>query len=110
MVIQILITGIGLFIILRAIQKWKQKAVKFSTMAAWVIFWFIIMALIWQPQQTDKIASFLQVGRGADAVFYISIILIFTLFFKLFIRLEKLDAEITALVRTIALLDKKDKY
>ncbi len=107
MVIQILITLVSAFVIVRAFQKFKQKAVPLSPFFVWLLFWCLIVFFVWQPQQTDRIAAFLQVGRGADAVLYISLILIFYLFFKVFMKLEKLDQEITLLVREMAILDKK---
>ncbi len=107
MVIQILITSISVFVIARACEKFKQKAVPPLTWLAWSLFWLLIIFFIWQPQQTDRIAAVLQVGRGADAVLYLSLILIFYLFFRVFTKLEKLDQDITLLIREIAILDKK---
>lgn len=106
MAIQIIITLVSLFIILKAITKLQKKEVHAQTFIVWALFWFGVIVLIWQPHLTDYLARFLQVTRGADAVFYLSLVIIFYMFFKLFIRLERIEQDITTLVREIALLRK----
>ncbi len=106
MVIQVLITLCSLFVLSRAFKKYQKKEIRFSLFALWSFFWVLIILFVWQPQQTDRLAALLQVGRGADAVFYISLIFIFYLFFKVFLVLEKIEQQITTLVREIAIIKK----
>lgn len=68
-----------------------------------------MIALVWQPSLTDRIAGVLKVGRGADAIFYLSLIAIFYLIFKIFIKLERIDQDITSLVRSMAIVEKEHK-
>jgi len=107
--IQIFATVISLFVLARAFQKYKTKTIKLSLFFMWSLFWVVAIALVWQPGLTDRIAGILRVGRGADVISYLSLILIFYLIFKVFIKLERMDQDITSLVRSMALIEKEHK-
>ena len=107
--IQIVVTALSLFVIFRAFQKIQAKTIRFSVFLTWAFFWLIVIALVWQPSLTDRIAGVLKVGRGADAIFYLSLIAIFYLIFKIFIKLERIDQDITSLVRSMAIVEKEHK-
>ncbi len=49
------------------------------------------------------LAHLLGIGRGADMVMYLGLILIFYLLFKVYVRLEQMDREITQIVRAVTL-------
>lgn len=107
--IQILITLVSCYIIVKAFQNARKKNVSFSMAFVWSLFWIAMIVLVWQPQLTDTLAAYLRVGRGADAVFYLALVLIFYLLFKIFVRLEHMNTEITTLVREIAILEREQK-
>ncbi|MBI4252982.1 DUF2304 domain-containing protein [Candidatus Uhrbacteria bacterium] len=108
MTIQILVTLFSVLVIGKALSKFQKKEVHGKTILVWSLFWIAVIFLIWQPNLTDYLAAFLQVTRGADAVFYLSIVVIFYLLFRMVAKLEKIDGEITTLVREIALLKKNN--
>lgn len=102
MIIQGFLTLCSVFVIAKAFKSYRKHSVRFSTFLVWSLFWIAIIAVVWQPELTNRIAAVLQVGRGADAVLYLSLILIFYLLFKIFEKLEMLDQEITTIVREVA--------
>ncbi len=55
------------------------------------------------PEITNQLARNLGVGRGADLVFYTSIIIFWYVILKLYARLRKLEQTITTIVRKNAL-------
>jgi hypothetical protein len=55
------------------------------------------------PNLTNQLANRLGVGRGADLVFYISIIIFWFVILKLYARIRKLEQVVTAIVRKEAL-------
>lgn len=69
----------------------------------WILFWILGGVFVYDPGLTVKVANALGVGRGADLVFYVSILLLFYLAFRIFVRLEKIDRTITKIVRDAAL-------
>jgi small membrane protein len=70
--------------------------------------------LILRPDTTTQIAQKLGVGRGADLVFYISILLFWFVVLKLFARIRRLEQTLTEIIRQDSLknaqnlTDKKD--
>jgi hypothetical protein len=62
--------------------------------------------IIW-PDITNKIAFKLGVGRGADLVFYISILIFWLIIVKLFDRIRKLEQMLTEITRNDAILQAK---
>jgi|SRR3989338_5251906 len=71
----------------------------------WVIFWLLAdVAVIW-PNSTTLLANALGIGRGSDLVIYISLALLFFLIFKLYIKIESLNRDVTKVVRDRALRD-----
>jgi len=97
MIIQILISLFALFALINVIKTKKYL---------WSIFWLAGGLIVWWPNLTNIIATNLGIGRGADLIFYISIILLFYLIFKIYIKIEKIERNITKLTRKDALDNK----
>jgi hypothetical protein len=49
------------------------------------------------------------VGRGVDLVIYISVLILFYLIFRTLVRLDKIEKDITKIVREVALKDQDKK-
>jgi hypothetical protein len=56
-----------------------------------------------RPEWTAAAARFLGIARGADLVFYCSILSAMVGFLLTYLRLRRLESEITRLVRELAL-------
>ena len=70
---------------------------------AWSLLWLGSgVAIVW-PRITVVVAHALGIARGADLVFYLAILGMFAGFFAVFVRMRRLDAEITKLVRELAI-------
>ncbi|MEK7618860.1 MAG: DUF2304 domain-containing protein [Patescibacteria group bacterium] len=106
MVIQIILTVCSFLVIVRAVKSFRKGAIRFPMFVFWSLFWLTLVFFLWQPGLADRIAWFLQVGRGADAVFYLALVLIFGLIFKIMVRLESLDSQLTTIVRELAIIQK----
>jgi len=110
-IIQIIIIVIAVFAVSRALWQFRKGALTIAMLAFWVLFWIIAGIVAVLPQTTDVVARFVGVGRGADMVIYLSLIILFLLVFRMFVRIEDVEREITRLVRSNALkdLDKEEK-
>ncbi len=110
-IISIIILAIAVFAISRALWQFRKGALTIAMLGFWVIFWVIAGVVAVLPKTTDVVAQFVGVGRGADAVIYLSLIILFLLVFRMFVRIEDVEREITRLVRSNALkdLDKDNK-
>lgn len=108
-IIQILIVAFVLFAALRAIMKFREGTLRITWVVFWILFWLTAGVVAVLPQTTDFAARFVGVGRGADLVIYASLIAIFYLVFRLFVKLEEVEGQITRLVRKLALEDLDDE-
>lgn len=96
---QILFTLFALFAVGSVLKRKKDGALGTRSAGFWIVFWVAtIIAVLW-PNSTTILANRLGIGRGADFVLYISIIVIFYLLFRLHIKLEGINKDITKIVR-----------
>lgn len=109
MVIQFLISIIAALAIINAIGKLRQKTFTLPVFIVWATLWAAMGVVVWYPNITDTVANILRVGRGADAVLYISLIVIFYLLFRISARTEKIHQDVTRLARAVAIASKKEK-
>ncbi len=77
----------------------KQGALSFFAAALWSGFWIASAVLVLRPEFASAFASLLGVGRGVDAVIYLAILGLFYLVFRVFLRIDKIERDITLLVR-----------
>ena len=103
MLIQILVTGLAAFAIGRTFARFRRSEAGRAEFFLWVLFWIAAIVFVWNPSVTNTLASLLGVGRGADAIFYVSLILLFSVVFKLYGRIETLEHKLSELVKAIAL-------
>ncbi len=105
MFIQYLLVFLVLLIIYRVFIKWKQGFLGFRDLLFWVVFWVVVGVIVVRPEITSFLANVVGVGRGADLVIYLSIVLIFYIIFQITVKIERLERNITKIVRTIAIKD-----
>ena len=72
---------------------------------AWGILWVTSAVAILRPELTVAIAHFLGIARGADLVFYLGVLGMFVGFFGVYLRVRRIEAHITTIVRALALMD-----
>jgi hypothetical protein len=102
MIIQIIIVVAVIFIMTRAYRLVKMQEITQREFLLWLGFWALVAVVAVWPKQTDPIAQFLGVERGADLLVYLSIITLFFICFKLIVKLECVDRNTTKLVRFLA--------
>jgi hypothetical protein len=101
---QIFLSTIILFILVKTIVNLRrEKLIDKTFYWLWIGFWLIVLFLIHFTGILSSLAHLLGIGRGVDLAVYTSIILIFYLLFMFFKRLNKIEKEITKIVRDIAM-------
>ncbi len=96
--LSLVILGLGLFIL-----RYRQRQIGTVAFLLWLGLWTGAAAVIMFPMSTVILARILGIGRGADLVLYTSLIVILYLLFRLYVRLEHVNREVTHIVRAIAL-------
>lgn len=95
----LLITGI-LFIAVYFFVRMRNTILDILLLVALVAGGIVFVLF---PDITNRIAHWLGVGRGADLIFYTSIILFWFVILKLYARIRRLEQTVTALVRKDAI-------
>lgn len=107
MIIQFIILIFIIFVFSRIIYRFKKGDITVRELFIWFIFWLGVAGAVIMPKKTDIIARLVGVERGADLLVYLSIIVLFFIVFKIIVKVEKIDRNITEIVRQAAL--EKDK-
>lgn len=100
----VLLTGVA-FISLYFITRLRKRLLDIILLTAMIAC--AIVFIIW-PDLTSVIAKALGVGRGADLIFYVSILIFWFVVLKLYARLRKLEQTVTDIVRQDAIKKARD--
>ncbi len=100
---KILITGFVIFALSRVILRFKEGKISFVGLLGWLLLWGTIEVIVWAPKITTDFAKIFGIGRGVDLIIYGSIVSIFYLIFRIYVKFEDMERQITEVVKAIAL-------
>ncbi|MBN1376941.1 DUF2304 family protein [Candidatus Woesearchaeota archaeon] len=106
-IIQVLVIIFAVYLIVKVIFNFKREKISLSEFIFWEILWILLIILAVFPRNFNTIAEKIGVSSIFNLIVYISIILLFFLIYKLYIKSEEQREEITKLVREITLKKKK---
>ncbi|AEF96958.1 DUF2304 domain-containing protein [Methanotorris igneus] len=106
-IIQIFGILFALFALSRVILQIRNRNMNLDEGIFWIFVWTLVVVVLVFPQTLDYLARVLGVGRGVDAIIYLSIVALFYLIYRMYAKMEHLEREITKVVREIAI---KDRY
>jgi len=110
MIQQVIALIIIVFFVLKLIyQKYKQT-INSQEFVFWFIFWFLSAGLVAGIKKIDYLVY--QIGfssSGINVLLYLSVITLFYLIFKMRLKLEKINKNITTLTRKITFIENKIK-
>ena len=107
--IQVIIVAVALIALGGAIRRFIKRELSLRRLLAWSILWVAAVVVVLVPATAERLAGLLGVGRGVDVVIYLSIALLFYLQFRLFARLDRIERDLTKVVRDAALKNFKEK-
>ena len=97
------------FALSRVFLRFKSKEVSWRGLIFWSFLFSSAMVVTVFPDISTRAAKALGIGRGADAVIYTSIVLLFYLVFRLYVYIQDIHYEISDLVKKLALKDIDEK-
>ena len=71
----------------------------------WTLVWLAAGVAIAWPDVTKRVANALGIGRGADLVLYSAVVVMLVGFLMVYVRLRRIQRELTLIVRHIAIRD-----
>lgn len=107
--LQIIVTVFVVLVVFRLTKKYKDNILKTSELAGWLIIWIIVIVVFWLPQTTSYLARLLGIGRGVDLAVYSAVLMVFYLIFRVYLKLDKQQKEITKIIRHLALAENDEK-
>lgn len=88
--------------------KRKKGELSFRSSFFWILLWIAADVAVFWPNTTTIIANILGIGRGTDLVLYVSVVLVFFILFRLHVKLEVINRDITKVARRDALREEKN--
>ncbi len=74
-----------------------------ATFALWVIVWLVVLFFAFEPRVSDPLAGFFGFSRGLDLLIVAGLGVSFYALFRLYIKIDKMNQDMTNLVRHIAI-------
>ena len=106
-IIQVVIIIFALFALSRAFLRFKDNKLTKKEFLFWIVIWLSVMIVSFIPNIIGPLSNLFGIGRGIDLIVYVSIIILFYLIFRLYVKIESVEKEITSVVRKLALNKKK---
>jgi hypothetical protein len=101
--IQIFAVIFFVFSLSRTILRARDGSLRLRGVLLWVVIWLGLAAIVLYPPLSTRLASLFGIGRGSDLIVYTAVAVLFYLVFRLYVAIEHIEREITALVRQDAL-------
>lgn len=100
---QVLFSLFAIFAVSAVIGKKHSGLLSVSATMFWFLFWLFATVFVWWPNSTVRLANFFGIGRGSDLVLYVSLAIIFFFLFRIGVKIESLNRDLTKVVRDKAL-------
>lgn len=101
--IEAILTFFALFAWSRAFLRFRGKVINEKEFGFWSLIWFGFMIVVFIPGKTTYLANLLGMGRGFDAMMFLGIVALFYAIYRLYVRINEVEQEITELIRQLAL-------
>jgi len=108
-VLQIIVVVFALFAWSRAILRLKDRKIVISEFIFWTVIWAAVVVTSLLPATANAVSTFFGISRPIDLAIYVSILLLLYLTFRMYVKHEQLEQEMTKLVREIAVKLPKHK-
>jgi hypothetical protein len=94
----------------RLIWQKKKEQIQATEFIFWLVFWLLTAAAVIFLKQIDKFVSFLGFsGSGIEVLFYVAVAAIFYLIFRVRLKMEKMERDITKIVSCLSLKNNSNK-
>jgi len=105
MAFQFIVLALIVLILGRIALQYRGHLISGREFLFWSMFWVLAAAAILLPDALTRIANILGIGRGTDLAFYASFVIVAYVLFRIVVRIDKVERDITKVVRHISLND-----
>ena len=103
MIFQILLVAFAVYAIFKTWKQYSKKEASQYWAIAFTLLWLVVIAVALVPNLANMVANLVGIGRGADVIVYSAIVVLTFAVYRLMLKQQKLSAEMTALVRAVAI-------
>ena len=107
--IQIFALVFAIFAVFKILHQVRNNEITLESAIFWIFIWMLVILIVAFPSTMSYLATLTGVGRGVDVIIYTAIILLFYLQYRLYIKIENVEREITLIVREIAIAEREKK-
>jgi hypothetical protein len=101
--IQIILLLVIILMAIHTIAQRQRNEIGWLQLAGWLAIWIAGAVVVGFPELANQVATRFKIGRGADLVIYIAIPALFYTVFRLLVRTERLNRDLTTLTRALAM-------
>ncbi len=105
--LEIFIIVFAFFAISRVLLRFRDKKVSIAETFFWLCLWLGLITLALIPDLLTIFTKSVGISRPVDFAVYLSLVLLFYLLFRLYVKSETLEQDLTKVVREIAIKRKK---
>jgi len=105
--IYILVLLFGVFAFSRAFKRWRESKITLGEFLFWTGVWISAVGFAVFPGTLDLLSGKVGFRRGMDLIISLSIIVLFYLLFRIYVKIEEVEQNITKVVREVAIYRKK---
>ena len=81
----------------RVILRFRDQQISFKSLIFWSFIWVTILATTFYQKVVINIAQAIGIGGDINFIIFVAILLLFYLVFRLFVKINRLDKDITDL-------------
>jgi hypothetical protein len=108
---QLLVPIFAAVMILRSLSQLGRKEKTIREFIAVLFFWaFISLIALFPEVFLDRVAAYLGIRSGINALFFFAIIVLFYITSRLLVNSEETEERITKIIRNVALKDFESKH
>ena len=103
MILQIIVSVLVLAVLIKLVMDLKKGKITLNKFYLWALVWIALAVIVFFPGIVFFLASLIGIERARDLPIYAAIIILFYIMFKISIKTERIEQEITTLVKNLAL-------
>ncbi|MBI2099143.1 DUF2304 domain-containing protein [Candidatus Uhrbacteria bacterium] len=108
MIIKIILLSFIVFAVFRLLLRRRGNAISVRWLILWLIFWLAAGIVVAIPETTTRLANLVGIGRGSDLAVYLAVLGIYYLAFRLMVRVEKMERDISKITEELAIRENQE--
>ena len=106
---QVLIILFALFAFTRVILRLKKQEIRIGEFVFWSLLWIAVIFVALFPDTVSTAAEYVGLWKGLGPVIYGSIIVLFYLVFRLYVKFDNMEQKMSKVVREVSIKNSETK-